>query len=465
MPCCGQQAMGLLSTFLLCQFTLFLSYLLFLSRGITTSLLDIDWNIYWAHSFASLMYTNWWISNQKQSSTLYKRSAFVSQSVCAGAFGFIIVVVDGFAVGLFLFLNLFVTFWKRCTRYGIIVNMKGCVKGPARFRRLCLKINQSFLVLRFFSFVPSHTLHGTQSRRNAACSPNARSRGQSVESTCRISICQCFAGSILVHLHKGKVSTAEGTLGNRKLPVQVAHSGPLLQAPWTPADPRPEKQSHPGCFVCVQLTVFICIIYCFSFVWSIYQIFPGVKAERQWGLGFLWMSMVGVEGARDRWRTSVLWCCGAHWETSGCMLDSPALRSTHGLYCMCIPHTGLYFRKTSAINPSICASMTFHLCACETVCVHGSRRNANTWLVRLELQNVSETNHDGRRSFPPCVDGLLCPDSVVLIACLCSFCHTKATSSASAHNCLIPHDAKLELFSLLQMNMGILWRVQIAILI
>lgn len=35
-----------------------------------------------------------------------------------------------------------------------------------------------------------------------------------------------------------------------------------------------------------------------------------------------------------------------------------------------LPHTGLYFRKTSAINPSICASMTFHLCACETcVCV------------------------------------------------------------------------------------------------
>lgn len=36
-----------------------------------TSLLDIDWNMYSAHAFASLMYTNWLISNQKQSSNLY----------------------------------------------------------------------------------------------------------------------------------------------------------------------------------------------------------------------------------------------------------------------------------------------------------------------------------------------------------------------------------------------------------
>lgn len=70
-----------------------------------------------------------------------------------------------------------------------------------------------------------------------------------------------------------------------------------------------------------------------------------------------------------------------------------------------------------------------------------------------------------RFSFPLCVNDLLCPDSVVLSACLCSFCHTKATYSASAHNCFIPHNAKLELFALLQMNMGILRRVQIAILI
>lgn len=84
---------------------------------------------------------------------------------------------------------------------------------------------------------------------------------------------------------------------------------------------------------------------------------------------------------------------------------------------------------------------------------------------------VFQTNHTGslRISFPlcvcVCVGDLLCPDSVVLTACLYSFCHTKATSSASAHNRLIPHNAKLEPFALSQMNMGILKHVQFAILI
>lgn len=97
---------GAFINLLLCQFTLFMSYLLFYQGEkqlhCQTSLLDIDSNIYSAHAFASLMYTNWLISNQKQSSTLYTWSAFVSQSVCAGAFGFI-VVVNSFVVGLFLF--------------------------------------------------------------------------------------------------------------------------------------------------------------------------------------------------------------------------------------------------------------------------------------------------------------------------------------------------------------------------
>lgn len=150
---------GAFINLLLCQFTLFLSYLVFYQgekqRHCQTSLLDIDWNIYSAHAFASLMYTNWLISNQKQSSTLYTWSAFVSQSVCAGAFGFI-VVVNSFVVGLFLFLNLslFVIVWKKCTCYGIIVNMKGCVKGPARFRRPHLKKQADFILSIFYCPTP-----------------------------------------------------------------------------------------------------------------------------------------------------------------------------------------------------------------------------------------------------------------------------------------------------------------------
>lgn len=75
---------GAFINLLLCQFMLSLSYLLlflfllffFFYQGgkhihCQTSLLDIDWNMYSAHAFASLMYTNWLISNQKQSSNLY----------------------------------------------------------------------------------------------------------------------------------------------------------------------------------------------------------------------------------------------------------------------------------------------------------------------------------------------------------------------------------------------------------
>lgn len=55
-------------------------------------------------------------------------------------------------------------------------------------------------------------------------------------------LCQCFTGSALVHLHKGKVSTAAVTLGNILLPVRVAHIRPLcyrchgLHFPLTPTE-------------------------------------------------------------------------------------------------------------------------------------------------------------------------------------------------------------------------------------
>lgn len=42
-------------------------------------------------------------------------------------------------------------------------------------------------------------------------------------------------------------------------------------------------------------------------------------------------------------------------------------------------------------------------------------------------------------SFPPCVDDLSCPDSVVLTACLCSFCHTKAKRLRHLHTTVSFH--------------------------
>lgn len=60
-------------------------------------------------------------------------------------------MVNGFVVGLFLFFEP-VTMChslKKCTCYGIIVNMKGCVKGPASFFEDCI-LKPSFF---FFFFV------------------------------------------------------------------------------------------------------------------------------------------------------------------------------------------------------------------------------------------------------------------------------------------------------------------------
>lgn len=99
LPCCGQQAMGLLSTFY-CASLRFLCCIFSFSFRRETSLSNLSVKYWLKHifctrffvCFASLMYTNWWIWNQKQSCTLYTWSAFVSQSVCRWFFGFIAVV-------------------------------------------------------------------------------------------------------------------------------------------------------------------------------------------------------------------------------------------------------------------------------------------------------------------------------------------------------------------------------------
>lgn len=117
----------------LCQFTLFMSYLLFLKGGNKVTVNFKYWlKPYNLHMlcFASLMYNNGLIVNQKKkkkkSSTLW--SAFVSQSVCAGASGFT-VVINSFVVAFTLFKMSLKK--EKCTYWCFIV--KGCVKGPARF--------------------------------------------------------------------------------------------------------------------------------------------------------------------------------------------------------------------------------------------------------------------------------------------------------------------------------------------
>lgn len=154
-----------------------------------------------------------------------------------------------------------------------------------------------------------------------------------VEAACCVSTCRCFTGLNRVRLQqKGKVSAAVVTLGNILPPVCYRCHG--LHFPSTPT----EKLSFDlWCFLHVwQLFCLYYLLFLFDpfieiFGWRLKK---KKKKEKDNGVGFLWMSMVGVEGAHDRWQISVLWCRCGHWETSGCMCDSPALRSSHDLYCM-----------------------------------------------------------------------------------------------------------------------------------
>lgn len=138
-------------------------------------------------------------------------------------------------------------------------------------------------------------------------------------------------------------------------------------------------------------------------------------------------------------------------ETSGCMRDSPFLRSSHNLYCMSSSSYWVVLQENVCHQPlNMCLNDISPVCLWECLFPR------DDWifvLMERDYQDVTDQIRGAkclriklqrdkswwatRFSFPPCVDDLLCPDSVVLTACLCSFCHTKATSSASAHNCLI----------------------------
>lgn len=126
-------------------------------------------------------------------------------------------------LGCFYFLNLslFVTVWKKkkCTCYGIIVNMKGCVEELASFWRLHLKNRADLSFLCFFLLVS--TVSRLRMTHNQVEMQHADRRLLSLHAVF-LSASVLLAWT-LVHLHKGKVSNAVVTLGNILLPVQVIH--------------------------------------------------------------------------------------------------------------------------------------------------------------------------------------------------------------------------------------------------
>lgn len=196
--------------------------------------------------------------------------------------------------------------------------------------------------------------HDTQSRGDAARRPTVGSR-------CCISTCQCLLARLL---RKREVSTAAVTLGNTCWQCRLHTSG--LSA----TGAIDSHQVICGAFLRVWqfVFVFICLIYLFGGKRK------RKKKEEEENLFCFRKKKMNVRGGcgRSPWSVTnlcpvvLLWPLRDIWMYV--WLPGPALFLTNCAVRL-LPHTGLYFRKTSAINPSICASMTFHLCACENVCL------------------------------------------------------------------------------------------------
>lgn len=98
--CCGQQAMGLLSTFS-CASLRFSVVFAFFNQGkhkSQTSLLDSNWNMYLAHTFFASKCTL--IDEYRTKNNLVYMKCFCSQLACAGAYRFYCCALVGFTFGL-----------------------------------------------------------------------------------------------------------------------------------------------------------------------------------------------------------------------------------------------------------------------------------------------------------------------------------------------------------------------------
>lgn len=135
-------------------------------------------------------------------------------------------------VFIFLNLSLFVTVWKnkkqKSARYGIIVNMKGCVKGPASFWRPHPKTRLILFPFFFFWLLLCLTPLMTRNQVEMQCADETHlsdSRALSPHAVF-LYVSAFLAWPQFIYI-KGK-SAAVVTLGNILLPVLVAHIWPLL---------------------------------------------------------------------------------------------------------------------------------------------------------------------------------------------------------------------------------------------
>lgn len=152
-----------------------------------------------------------------------------------------------------------------------------------------------------------------------------------------------------------------------------------------------------------------------------------------------------------------------HWETSGCMFEFPPTLPTPHFTLFSRPVLYVLFLIPSVLQENVC-HRTLNMCLNDifftcvlvrasawrdetNICVCGQRLwrcffvVAFFFLLRRQIITGQLDPPSIPWPFVPWFCGLN------LHACV-HFCHTKATSSASAHSSLIPQNAKLELFAL-----------------
>ena len=165
--------------------------------------------------------------------------------------------------------------------------------------------------------------------------------------------------------------------------------------------------------LCLATLLFIVILFD-SFIKSVVLSFGKKEGRRTVGQKFFFFF---YECHKWVWKEPVIGdkslSCGAVTATERhldvCVTRLPcALLTTRTVRPL--PHSGLYFRKkeknktkkqqtkqkTSAINPSICASMTFHRRACESVCFRDMTEYLYQW---TEINRDVTGQTEGAKTF------------------------------------------------------------------
>lgn len=150
--CCGQQAMGLLSTFS-CASLRFSVVFAFFNQGkhkSQTSLLDSNWNMYLAHTFFASKCTL--IDEYRTKNNLVYMKCFCSQFGVCRCLQILLLCFGWF----YFWFNIFVTVLQSA-HYGIIVNMKGCKRANMLFENGITQLGSPILFSKLHTITTDST--------------------------------------------------------------------------------------------------------------------------------------------------------------------------------------------------------------------------------------------------------------------------------------------------------------------